>query len=100
MQAKLELLKQKREAVKANDVSWVPVHIPYNIKDICKKTKKIRFEKGQWLVKKCDEHHFAKVYQEDSHGLTHEEKKLWWEIDATYDKEEDKFYFLQFQMDE
>jgi len=99
MQAKLELLKQKREAVKANDVSWVPIHIPYNIKDICKKTKKIRFEKGQWLVRKCDEAMFARVYQEDSTGLTSEERKLFYEIDATYDKERDQFYFLQFQMD-
>jgi hypothetical protein len=100
MQSKLEALKLKREAVKANDQSWVPVDIPYKIKDQCKATKKIRFDKGQWMVRKCDEHLFAKLYQEDTKGLTYEEKKLFWEIDATYDKERDEFFFLKFQMDE
>jgi hypothetical protein len=100
MEAKLALIKQKLEAVKSNDQSWIPVEIPSNIRDKCKATKMIRFDsnKKQWLVKKCNEEHFVKNYIPDTSGLTYDEKKVYWDVDATYDKEKDQFYWLAFQM--
>lgn len=101
MDAKLALARQKLEAVKANDQSWIPVEIPSNIRDKCKATKMIRFDsnKKQWLVKKCNEERFARNYIPDTNGLTYEEKKVYWDVEATYDKEKDEFYFLQFQLE-
>jgi len=100
MEAKLALIKQRLEAVKANDQSWIPVEIPSNIREKCKATKMIRFDnnKKQWLVKKCNEEHFVKHYFDNTSELTYEEKKVYWELDATYDKEKDQFYWLGFQM--
>jgi hypothetical protein len=101
MEAKLLSVKQKLAEVKTNDQSWIPVVIPSNIRDKCKATKKIRFDnnKKQWLVKKCDEELFTRQYIPDTNGLTYEEKKVYWDVEATYDKEKDEFYFLKFQLD-
>lgn len=101
MEAKLQSVKQKLEAVKSNDQSWIPVVIPSNIREKCKATKKIRFDnnKKQWMVKKCDEAMFARESIPDTKGLTYEEKKVYWDVEATYDKESDEFYFLKFQLE-
>jgi len=101
MEAKLRSVKQKLVEVKSNDQSWIPVVIPSNIRDICKATKKIRFDnnKKQWLAKKCDAELFSKEYIPETNGLTYEEKKVYWDVDASYDKERDEFYFLKFQLE-
>jgi hypothetical protein len=51
------------------------------------------------MVKKCDEAMFARESIPDTKGLTYEEKKVYWDVEATYDKESDEFYFLKFQLE-
>jgi len=95
-----ERLSQKLAEVNAKDSSWVEIDIPYGIKDICKKKAKLQFNKERgWLCRAYEKHLFEKIY-DDATGLTTEQKKVYYDLKATFDKDRDQFFFLQFQLDE
>jgi len=103
---RLTALKQQltQHSQTKQQINWVEMDIPYNLKDICK----IKF-KGQirwnadeecWNIDETIADQFSKVFLEDFANPTKDEKVILRKNGANFDKNTKLWYFLKFQADD
>ena len=103
----MNTLLTKLAEVKTNakqQINWVEVNIPYNLKDTCR----IKF-KGQikwdgdissWVADETIADQFDKVYLEQYPNPTKEEKLVLKQSGCNWDKETKLWYMLKYQTNE
>lgn len=103
----MNTLLTKLASVKTNakqQINWVEVNIPYNLKDTCriKFSKQLRFDGdiSSWVADETIANNFDKVYLEQYPNPSKEQKLVLKQSGCNYCKERKLYYMLKFQTEE
>jgi hypothetical protein len=103
----MNTLLTKLASVKTNakqQINWVEVNIPYNLKDTCRIKFKgqLRFDGdiSSWVADETIANNFDKVYLEQYPNPSKEQKLVLKQSGCNYCKERKLYYMLKFQTEE